>query len=110
MTRFSWYLTILSLATGVWAVDLGSAPRAPSAQADSCYEFYGKARRLGLGWAHVVYVENECEYWLQCSVWTDVDPQPPAMMTVGPGMTEQAQISGDSESEDFNTYGNCHRK
>jgi len=51
-----------------------------------------------------------CDYWLQCTVWTDVDPQPPAMMTVGPGMSEKAQITGDSEEQEFKAFGTCRRK
>ncbi len=37
---------------------------------------------MGSHYRHIVYVENDCDYWLQCSVWTDVDPHPPKMLTV----------------------------
>ena len=85
---------------------------APSqARAASCYEIYGEVRRLGgSGWAHIVVVQNDCEEWLQCTVWTNVDPQPPAMMTVGPGMSEKAQITRDSEEKEFKAYGTCRYK
>ncbi|MDH3726613.1 MAG: hypothetical protein OER77_03700 [Myxococcales bacterium] len=78
--------------------------------ASGCYEIYGKSRNLGRGWAHIVIVENDCEYWLQCTVWTDVNPRPPAMLTVGPDMSEQAQITSDSEQQEFKALGSCRRK
>lgn len=80
------------------------------ASASACYEIYGKTRDLGRGWAHIVVVENDCEYWLQCTVWTDVNPRPPAMLTVGPDMSEQAQITADSEQQEFRAFGSCRRK
>ena len=58
----------------------------------------------------VVYVENECDSWLQCTVWTNVNPQPPKMLTVGPGTTEHAQTSGGSQRDDPRAFGICHRK
>ncbi len=80
------------------------------ADASSCYEIYGKVRNVGTGWAHIVYVENNCEDWLQCTVWTDVDPQPPAMMSVAPGMTENAQIAIKSEGDTFKSFGTCRNQ
>lgn len=79
-------------------------------EARSCYAVWAEADRMGSHYRHIVYVENDCEYWLQCSVWTDTDPQPPKMMTVGPGMTEHAETSGRSQYDDPRAYGACHRK
>lgn len=80
------------------------------ASATACYEIYGEVRNLGEGWTHIVVVENNCDYWLQCSVWTNVDPQPPAMITIGPDMSERAQITSDAEEKEFKSYGSCRRK
>ncbi len=78
--------------------------------AGGCYEISGKSRNLGSGWAHIVIVKNNCEYWLQCTVWTDLNPRPPVMLTVGPDMSEEAQTTGDSEQQEFEPFGSCRRK
>jgi hypothetical protein len=80
------------------------------AGARSCYSFWAEADKMGSHYRHIVYVENDCEYWLQCSLWTDVDPQPPKMVTVGPGMTEHAETNGSSQYDDPRAFGACHRK
>ena len=98
-----------AIGAGLCVFVMGLALLSPVG-AGSCYEIYGQVRNLGMGWAHIVVVENDCDYWLQCTVWTDVDPQPPAMMTVGPGMSEKAQITGDSKEREFKAFGTCHRK
>jgi hypothetical protein len=80
------------------------------AGARSCYSLWAEADKMGSHYRHTVYVENDCEYWLQCSVWTDVDPQPPKMLTVGPGMTEHGETNGSSQYDDPRAFGACHRK
>lgn len=80
------------------------------ASARSCYSVWAEAQKMGSRYRHLVYVENDCEYWLQCSLWTDVDPQPPAMLTVGPGMTEHEETNGASQYSDPKAFGACHRK
>jgi hypothetical protein len=57
-----------------------------------------------------VYVENDCDEWLQCSVWTDVNPQPPKIISVAPGATENEETNGNSEYSDPRAFGTCHRK
>lgn len=80
------------------------------AAARSCYSIWAEADPMGSHYRHTVYVENDCEYWLQCSLWTDADPQPPQMVTVGPGMTEHAETNGSSEFDSPKAFGACHRK
>jgi hypothetical protein len=88
-----------------------SVPLGPSdAGARSCYSFWAEADKMGSRYRHIVYVENDCDYWLQCSLWTDVDPQPPKMLSVGPGMTEHAETNGSSDYDDPRAFGACHRK
>ena len=41
---------------------------------------------------------------------TDVDPQPPHLVTVGPGMTEHAETNARSDYDDPKGYGGCRRK
>ncbi|MGB5808882.1 MAG: hypothetical protein WBG86_00055 [Polyangiales bacterium] len=81
-----------------------------SAHAEACYELYGEVRKVGPGWAHIVVVENNCQDWMQCTLWTNVDPQPPVMLGVAPSATEKRQITADSEMKEFKTYGSCRRQ
>lgn len=87
-------------------------PRLSSGEASarSCYKVWAEATKMGSYYRHRVYVENDCEYWLQCSLWTDADPQPPVMLSVGPGMTEHGETSGDSQYSDPKAFGACRRK
>ena len=80
------------------------------ADARPCYSIWAEADEAESHYRHFVYVENDCDYWLQCSVWTDVNPQPPKMMSVAPGATESAETNGRSEESDPRAYGMCHRK
>ncbi len=103
----------LRAALGLWGLLVLSVVlvRGPSeAGARSCYSIWAEADKMGSHYRHIVYVENDCEYWLQCSVWTDVDPQPPQMMSVGPGMTEHGETNGSSQYDDPRAFGACHRK
>ena len=81
-----------------------------TASARSCYTIWAEAQKMGSHYRHLVYVENDCEYWLQCSLWTDVDPQPPVMVSVGPGTTENREASGSSQYADPTAFGACHKK
>ena len=95
---------VAALFVGV--ASLGS----PSASARSCYSIWAEADGSGSHYRHFVYVENDCEEWLQCTVWTDVNPQPPKMMSVAPGATEYAETNGRSEYNDPRAFGACHWK
>lgn len=100
------YASAIALAT---LVPVETAAPA-GAHAQACYEIYGEVRNLGAGWAHIAVVENDCDYWLQCTVWTDVNPQPPVMVAVGPDETEKRQITAGSPQKEFKTYGTCRRQ
>lgn len=106
--RFLPTIGVLALAAAAF-LTLQPVPDA-RASSTACYEIYGEVRDLGQGWTHIVVVENNCDYWLQCSVWTNVDPQPPAMITIGPDMSERAQIASNAEEKEFKSYGSCRRK
>ena len=80
------------------------------AQARTCYSIWAEADGAGSSYRHFVYVENECEEWLQCSVWTDVNPQPPKMLSVAPGAIESAETTGRSQYDDPRAFGACHFK
>ena len=103
-----------ALATAALSLALLSsvAPRlgGGEASARSCYTIWAEAQKMGSHYRHRVYVENDCEYWLQCSVWTDVDPQPPVMLSVAPGATENRETSGSSRYDDPKAFGACRKK
>jgi len=91
------------------SVALSFVSLSPSeAEAKSCYSLYAKAEKAGSRYRHIVYVENDCDYWLRCSVWTDdASPQTPKIFSVGPGMTEHVETSGDSSNADPKAFGTC---
>ena len=78
--------------------------------ARTCYSVWAQSDKMGSHYRHTVYVENDCEYWLECSLWTDVNPQPPKIVSVGPGMTEHVETNGGSQYDDPRAFGSCHRK
>ena len=71
-----------------------------NASARSCYSIWAEVDGSGSHHRHFVYVENDCDEWLQCTVWTDVNPQPPKMLSVAPSKTEYAETNGHSEYDD----------
>ena len=92
------------------AVIFLGATAADEVGARSCYSIWVEADGSGSHHRHIVYVENDCEEWLQCTVWTDVNPQPPKMFSVGPGATESVETNGHSQYDDPRAYGTCHYK
>lgn len=106
-------MRILAAVGTAVVVALFAASFSERADARSCYDIWAEAKG-GSGsqghYRHFVYVENDCEEWLQCTVWTDVDPQPPALMSVAPGATESAEINGHSQFDDPKAFGSCRFK
>jgi len=104
MKTFVGMTLLVSVLLG--AVSLGS----PDAEARSCYSIWAEADGSGSNYRHFVYVENDCDDWLRCSVWTDVNPQPPKILSVAPTATESAETSGRSEYDDPKGFGICRTK
>lgn len=104
-------ISVILCAALVWIFSASVVFLKPSeAAAGGCYRVWAEARSNGSYFRHIVYVQNDCEYWLQCSLWTDSDPRATKMVTVGPGMKEQAETSGNSKDGDPKGFGACHRK
>ncbi len=99
----------MSLAGLLLALVPASLP-AHSAQARPCYKIWAEAVRADGHFRHFVYVENDCEEWVECSVWTDVNPNPPKIFSVAPGATESAETNGDSKYDDPKPSGTCRLK
>jgi hypothetical protein len=96
--------------TAVLALSLFATTYSDEAAARSCYEVWAEADGSEGHYRHFVYVENDCDEWLQCTVWTDVNPQPPKLMSVAPGATEQAETNGHSEYDDPRAFSSCRFK
>lgn len=86
------------------------ASPASDAHGRSCYTIWAEAEGMGSSHRHFVYVENDCEEWLQCTLWTDVNPQPPRMVSVAPGAIEHAETNARSKVDDPRGFGTCHFK
>ena len=99
-------LTVCAALVSVLALSVVSFD-ASEAGARSCYTIYAKAEKMGSRYRHTVYVENDCDYWVQCTVWTDATPTPPKMFSVGPGMTGHAETTDDSAVDDPKAFGTC---
>ena len=104
MKRFFGLALLIAILFGFAAL------ASPEASARSCYSIWAEADGTGSHHRHFVYVENDCDEWLQCTVWTDVNPQPPKMISVAPGATEYAETNGHSEYDDPRAFGTCHFK
>ena len=97
---------VVGLVAGLVA---GVAAVAP-AEARTCYSIWAESDGSGSHYRHFVYVENDCDDWLQCTVWTDVNPQPPKILSVAPGATESTETNSHSALADPRAFGTCHRK
>ncbi len=70
-------LALGAVASGLCALtatDAGAEEKAPEGN-PSCIEYMAKARYVGIGFEHRVYVRNACEKPAECVVTTDVNPE-----------------------------------
>ena len=100
----------LTALTAAFAILVLGTSLSDEAAARSCYEIWAEADGSEGHYRHFVYIENDCDEWLQCSLWTDVNPQPPKLISVAPGATESAETNGRSDYDDPRGFGNCHFK
>jgi hypothetical protein len=77
------------------------------AGARSNYKIKGEVRPQSGGYRHVVIVKNKSRNWLNCDVWTDVDPTPSKAVRVGPRNTYEVVIRTRAEEDTFMPYGYC---
>ena len=78
-----------------------------TASARSNYKIKGEVRAQSGGYRHVVIIKNKTRDWLNCEVWTDIDPQPPQSTRVGPRNTREVIIRTRAEQDEFIPYGFC---
>ncbi|MGO8997684.1 MAG: hypothetical protein ACLQVI_30575 [Polyangiaceae bacterium] len=71
------------------------APRAATAQsADSCVKYWGETRYGAMGYNHIVHVANSCATAADCSVSTDVAPEPLKTEVAGKSQVEVTTFLG----------------
>jgi hypothetical protein len=97
-------IAVLTLLTSVPVVQRIDGA---SAEAGGRYKITGEVRREAAGYRHVVIVKNKSRDWLQCNVWTDVDPQPPVTDTVAPKKTREITTRTRAETDTFIPFGFC---
>jgi hypothetical protein len=83
-------LIVAALAVASIARADSSAPVKPTQK--SCIQFWGEARMQAYGYNHIVHVRDLCDAAADCSITTDVNPEPTRLV-----------VAGHSEGE-INTY------
>jgi len=104
MKSFIGLATLAALIIGMAGVQhLDSS----TASAKSDYKIKGEVQVQSGGYRHVVIIKNKSRDWLNCQVWTDVDPQPPHQSRVGPRNKREVVIRTRAEEDTFIPYGFC---
>jgi hypothetical protein len=80
--------------------------RAKGADRTDCLVYRQVARPLGFGYDHLVFLENQCEKRMRCTVTTDVNPEP-VVEEVDPGQTGVALTFRGSPARVFNARVDC---
>lgn len=76
-------LFALSLASASHAEDQ-RPPQVALADPNVCVTVRASARYVGYGYTHTVVISNGCPKVVECSVWTDVDPEPRTTVQLKP--------------------------
>jgi hypothetical protein len=64
------------------------------AAANTCIRFWGETRYGALAYNHIVHVANSCEATADCSVSTDVNPEPQQVAVEGGTSIEVVTFMG----------------
>jgi hypothetical protein len=84
----------------------GGAPPALADQTPACVRWWGQTVHMGVGYNHVVGIENTCERTAVCSVSTDVAPDP-IQATVSPKQKVELTTFRGSPSSVFRPKVEC---
>lgn len=82
------------------------APAPLSNGAVDCVAYRSEARYRGVGYDHLVTLQNECEVQVHCSVSTNVNPQP-VQATLSPGQRVTLLTFRGSPARSFVAYVTC---
>ncbi len=83
---------LLTLATA--AVPRASLADGPTDSAAACISVRPEARYRGLGYNHIVHVQDTCATPAECDVSTDVNPQPSHVSVPAHGEVEVTTFLG----------------
>ncbi len=96
-------LRLLTLLAAAFVLLVSSS----AVEAGSNYKIKGQVRPQSGGFRHVIIVKNKSRNWLNCEVWTDVDPLPVKYARVGPRNTYEVVIRTRAEEDEFTPFGFC---
>jgi len=82
------------------------APQSPN----ECAIAKASARYVGYGYTHVVALVNGCDRAVECTLWTDVDPEPKTTVSVAAGDTAEITTRRGSPSQDVKAGKECSFK
>lgn len=101
-------LVVFSLwsSSSALAGDKDKAP--PVAQnPNECAVVKATARYVGLGYTHTIVLKNGCQRPVECTVWTDVDPEPKTTLSVRPGDDGEVVTRRGSPSREVSAFKQC---
>jgi len=99
------------LAFAVWAAPAGTpdaVPTGSSGEAAGCVHWEAEARFVGLGYDHLVHLDNQCEAAMTCEVTTDVNPDP-VSATLEPATEKTVTTFKGSPASEFTPTVTCEK-
>lgn len=85
----------------------GTAPAAPESDVPECVSLRAEPRQDGVGFMHVVIVQNRCRAVVRCRVSTDADPTPEHPVVVSPGQEAEVVTHTGSPVPGFRPRAVC---
>lgn len=75
--------------------------------ANDCAKAQASARYVGYGFTHVITLKNGCARAVECSVWTDIDPEPRTTVRARPGESAEVVTRRGSPSREVSAFKLC---
>ncbi len=99
-------MKLLPTASLVLVGMLGLVPGARAEKTPSCVRSWGQTVAAGVGYNHVVGIENNCERPVACTISTDVAPDPIQATVPAKERTELTTFRGSPASA-FKPHVEC---
>lgn len=74
---------------------------------NECAVVKAAARYVGLGYTHAIVLKNGCQRPVECTVWTDVDPEPKTALSARPGEERELVTRRGSPSREVTAFKQC---
>ena len=101
-------LVVLSLWSRSVALAGDKDKTPPVAQnPNDCAVVRATARYVGLGYTHAIVLKNGCQKPVECSVWTDVDPEPKTTLSLRPGEESEVVTRRGSPAREVTAFKQC---